>query len=346
MLGACKKLRSTDKSEPVSPHIAPDGKNDSSCIPDMSGKNRKSKRKMSEQKKSYSLEEFVAEGHQNEHNALLTRSKTYDASVSKEVEKETASVQRKASVSNLAKHAVNFHRVFKDLSEEGSLQGTFSCAWQREMPYYGRLYIANTHICFYCSVLRREVKVIIPVANISVLKKANTALLVPNAICIRTSEGEKFLFGSIRSRESAYQLLRSVCKYLKDSSQSNSPNVPSISSEHLLKVPLNSKELDANYNSPEKTDVADRIQISYEVSCEQQQQETKQQKTGQTMKSERNQRTERCRLNTIILIYLLLAVLLLCSSGYIGLRIIQLEEQLTSMGAWPELDLQHQYKAS
>lgn len=34
-------------------------------------------------------------------------------------------------------------------------------------------------------------QVIIPVANISVLKKANTALLVPNAICIRTSEGEK-----------------------------------------------------------------------------------------------------------------------------------------------------------
>lgn len=26
MLGACQKLRSTDKSEPVSPHIAPDGK--------------------------------------------------------------------------------------------------------------------------------------------------------------------------------------------------------------------------------------------------------------------------------------------------------------------------------
>ncbi|XP_034293567.1 GRAM domain-containing protein 2A-like isoform X1 [Pantherophis guttatus] len=317
-----------------------------SCIPDMSGKNRKSKRRMSEQKKSYSLEEFVAEGFRNEHNALLTRSKTYDASVSKDVEKETVSLQRRTSVSDLVKHAVNFHRVFKDLSEERDLLGTFSCSWQREMPYYGRLYVTNNHICFYCSVLRREVKVIIPVPNISVLKKANTALLVPNAICIRTTEGEKFLFSSIRSRESAYQLLRSVCKHLEDSSQNNSPTAPPINSDHLLKVPLNSKESDANYNVPEKTDVEDRIQIPYEASCEQQQQVTKQQKAGQTTKSVANRRTSLCRFNTVITIYLFLVVLLLCSSGYIGLRIIQLEEQLISMGAWPELDLQHQYKRS
>ncbi|XP_032080983.1 GRAM domain-containing protein 2B-like [Thamnophis elegans] len=317
-----------------------------SCNPDMSGKKRKSKRKMSEQKKSYSLEEFVPEGFRNEHNTLLTRSKTYDASVSKEVEKETVSLQRRTSVSDLVKHAVNFHRVFKDLSEEGDLLGTFSCSWQREMPYYGRLYVISNHICFYCSVLRREVKVTISVLNISVLKKANTALLVPNAICIRTTEGEKFLFSSIRSRESAYQLLRSVCKHLEDSSQSNSPTAPSINSDHLPKITLNSKESDANDNFPEKTDVADRIQIPYEASCEQQQPVTKQQKAEQTPKSVATQRTPLCRFNTIIIIYLFLVVLLLCSSGYIGLRIIQLEEQLISMGAWPELDLQHQYKAS
>ncbi|XP_026554723.1 GRAM domain-containing protein 2A-like isoform X1 [Pseudonaja textilis] len=317
-----------------------------SCIPDMSGKNRKSKRKMSEQKKSYSLEEFVAEDLRNKHNALLTRSKTYDASVSKEVEKETVSIQKRTSVSDLVKHATNFRRVFKDLSEEEDLLETFSCAWQREMPYYGRLYVKNSHICFYCSVLRREVKVIIPVLKISVLKKANTALLVPNAICIRTTEGEKFLFGSIWSRENAYQLLRSVCKHLEDSSQNSSLSAPFISSDHLLKVPVNSQESDANYNFPEKTDVADRIQIPYETSCEQQQQVTKQQKAGQTVKSVGNRRTALCHFNTVIIIYLFLVVLLLCSSGYIGLRIIQLEEQLTSMGAWPEPDLQHQYKGS
>ncbi|XP_007440675.1 GRAM domain-containing protein 2A-like isoform X2 [Python bivittatus] len=314
-----------------------------SCIPDMSGKNRKSKRKMLEQKKSYSLEEFVAERPPNEHNALLTRSKTYDASVSKEAEKEAASVQARTSVSDLMKHAMNFRRVFKGVSEEEELLETFSCAWQREMPYYGRLYISYNHICFYCSVLRREVKVIIPVPTIRILKKANTVLLVPNAICIRTTEGEKFVFGSIRSRESAYQLLRSVCKHLQDSSQNTNPTAPSISSERLLKI---SKESDANLNFPKKTDVAERIQIPDEASCKQQQQVATQQKALQTTESLRSWSTQLCRLNTIIIIYLFLVVLLLCSSGYIGLRIIQLEEQLTSMGAWPEPDLQHQYKAS
>lgn len=46
--------------------------------------------------------------------------------------------------------------------------------------------------------------------------------------------------------------------------------------------------------------------------------------------------------STIILIYLLLMVALLLTSGYIGLRILQLEQQLADAGAWPDPDLLHQ----
>lgn len=35
-------------------------------------------------------------------------------------------------------------------------------------------------------------------------------------------------------------------------------------------------------------------------------------------------------------------VALLLSSGYIGLRIVELEQQLASVGAWPDLNLSHQ----
>lgn len=35
-------------------------------------------------------------------------------------------------------------------------------------------------------------------------------------------------------------------------------------------------------------------------------------------------------------------VALLLTSGYIGLRILQLEQQLAAAGAWPDLDLLHQ----
>lgn len=52
---------------------------------------------------------------------------------------------------------------------------------------------------------------------------------------------------------------------------------------------------------------------------------------------------EASTLNTLLFIYLILVVLLLLSSGYIGLRIVALEEQLTSLGALPEFTLQSGY---
>lgn len=52
---------------------------------------------------------------------------------------------------------------------------------------------------------------------------------------------------------------------------------------------------------------------------------------------------EASTLNTLLFIYLILIVLLLLSSGYIGLRIVALEEQLTSLGALPEFTLQSGY---
>ncbi|XP_063003398.1 GRAM domain-containing protein 2A-like [Elgaria multicarinata webbii] len=316
-----------------------------SCGSDASGKHRKSKKKMAEQKKSQSLEEPVVASC-NGHKPPLSRSKTYDPCFGKETEEEATSVQHRNSVPNIStlmKHAVNFHRVFKDLSEEEELLETFSCAWQREVPYHGRLYISHNHVCFYCSMLRREVKVVIPVQSISVLKKANTALLVPNAICIRTAEGEKFLFGSLRSRESTYQLLRSVCKHLQDGIRDSSLTSPYISSDHLLKISLLSKELDSNHTPPEyeilpeEPDEVDGSQKFSEAPFEPPQMSTSRGRERVT-KSRRSWEIPLCPLNTVILIYLFLVVVLLLSSGYIGLRIVQLEEELTSMGAWPELD--------
>ncbi|KAL8177677.1 UNVERIFIED_CONTAM: hypothetical protein K2H54_016141 [Gekko kuhli] len=314
-------------------------------MPDPSGKTKKGKKKIWEQKKSQSLEEPIGEGPRNGTHPPLSRSKTCDLSSSKEVEKETGSSQHRNSITNLMKHSVNFHRAFKDLPEEEELLDTFSCAWQREVPYHGRLYVSHNHVCFYCSMLRREVKVTIPVVTVSVLKKANTALLVPNAISIRTAEGEKFVFGSLRSRETTYQLLRSVCKHLQDGSRNPSPTVSHDSPEDLLKISLTSRPLDHNPVEDEilleESDGVSEQQKSLKIPAEGVLAATSRGR-GHPHKSLKTWWSHLSTFNTIILIYLFLVVILLLSSGYIGLRIVQLEEQLTLMGAWPELDLQQQ----
>ncbi|MGH0189971.1 UNVERIFIED_CONTAM: hypothetical protein FKN15_039781 [Acipenser sinensis] len=84
------------------------------------------------------------------------------------------------------------------------------------------MYVSNNYICFYSSVLLKETKVgarlpclywknssfftllslplglthavfqvVIPVSSVAILKKQNTALVVPNALSIRTTDGEK-----------------------------------------------------------------------------------------------------------------------------------------------------------
>nr|XP_060641165.1 GRAM domain-containing protein 2A-like isoform X1 [Anolis sagrei ordinatus] len=339
-------------------------------VSDPPGKPRKSKRKMSEQIKSQSLEE----GFRNGPRPPLSRSKTYDPSFLKEGDKEVVLIRHRNSeptISNLMKHAINFHRVFGDLSEDEELIETFSCAWQREAPFHGRLYVSLHHICFYCSMIRREVKVIIPVPNISVLKKANTALLVPNAICIRTTEGEKFLFSSFRSRESTYQLLRSVCKHLQDADQNSNPILPYASSENLLS--LMSKETDnllehetdnlpehetdnlpehETDNLPEhetlleEFDEPDETVMPPQMTNDLPEEVADSRGKEEATKTSQRPTVDSNPLHTIILIYLVLVLALLLSSSYIGLRIIQLEKQLTSLGAWPELDHHDQYRAT
>ncbi|XP_074795593.1 uncharacterized protein LOC141977803 isoform X3 [Natator depressus] len=293
-----------------------------------SGKLKKSKKKMLELKKWQSLEETGSDAPQPRKHPSLSRSKTYDLSFSKETEQEPALSRQRATSSSLAKRLASYHKAFKEMPEEESLLDSVSCAWQREVPYHGRLYVSQNYICFHCSMLLRDVKVVIPVSSIAVLKKANTALLVPNALSIRTMEGEKFLFVSMRTREATYQLLRSVCKHLQTSSQS-----------------------DLELNPPESDGLLDQQDGLGPKQSREGEEMAVPSKEGawpgrQTKKTPRGWWAQLSTLNVIILIYLLLVVVLLLSSGYIGLRIVALEQQLMSMGAWPELDLQHQYKTT
>ncbi|XP_032938120.1 uncharacterized protein LOC117008405 isoform X2 [Catharus ustulatus] len=181
----------------------------------MPGKLRRSRREVLGEKQWRSLEE---RGSTQLEQPKLTRSRTYESSC-KEAERVATGRQGPPSPS-LSKQDSSYRRVFGELVEQDVLLGCFSCAWQREMPYHGRLYVSARHICFHSNLLLKDIKAVVPVASISVLKKTNTALLVPNAVSIRTAKGEKFLFVSLRQREATYKLLRSVCKHLQDSGQS------------------------------------------------------------------------------------------------------------------------------
>ncbi|XP_041914109.1 GRAM domain-containing protein 2B [Alosa sapidissima] len=332
-----------------------------------SGKVRKGKssKKKAEPRKALSLEESQLESLQPSHSPRLPpiRSQTFDSDRSFE---RTDSI---GSRSSFIKHNKTFHKIFPDLPASEDLLHAYICALQKEVPYHGRLYISENHICFHSSVLLKATKVVIPVSGVTVLKKQNMALLVPNALSIRTTEGEKFLFVSLRNREGCYKLLRSVCLQLEDGSTNSSPLFSSAensfdqgklanSSQSSLSLEESFDQLDAGDTTllldPPPTRLSRdalthtsrptlrRSHSEHDDSSSIEEYSGGGSWVWNVMDRARSLLVQResGSLNTLLLIYLILVVLLLLSSGYIGLRIVALEEQLTSLGALPEFTLQ------
>ncbi|KAG5276407.1 hypothetical protein AALO_G00131670 [Alosa alosa] len=322
-----------------------------------SGKVRKGKssKKKAEPRKALSLEESQLESLQPSHSPRLPpiRSQTFDSDRSFE---RTDSI---GSRSSFIKHNKTFHKIFPDLPASEDLLHAYICALQKEVPYHGRLYISENHICFHSSVLLKATKVVIPVSGVTVLKKQNmahthTKCLVHNALL----RGEKFLFVSLRNREGCYKLLRSVCLQLEDGSTNSSPLFSSAensfdqgklanSSQSSLSLEESFDQLDAGDTTLLLDPPPTRLSRGASHSEHDDSSSIEEYSGGgswvwNVMDRARSLLVQResGSLNTLLLIYLILVVLLLLSSGSIGLRIVALEEQLTSLGALPEFTLQ------
>ncbi|XP_007541416.1 GRAM domain-containing protein 3 isoform X3 [Poecilia formosa] len=320
--------------------------------------------KKTEAKKALSLETAQLElqqQHKTVSRQIAIRSETFDGD-NKGFER-TESTGRQSS---FTKHNKTFHKLFPDIPEEEDLIHAYICALQREVPYHGRLYITDTHACFFSSVLLKDTKVVIPVSSIHTVKKQKTALLVPNALSLRTSDGEKYVFVSLRNRESCYQLLRSVCPQIEDGSTNSSPRFSSGENSFDKSKHVNSSQssLDDSLDGSETQSLQNQpLQRAHRVEAvphgngsgfsSQQTDSSSTEELSESGGSWMWNVTEKAKsllvqrefstLNTLLFIYLILVVLLLLSSGYIGLRIVALEEQLTSLGALPEFTLQSGY---
>uniref|UniRef100_A0A8C6S831 Si:zfos-943e10.1 n=1 Tax=Neogobius melanostomus TaxID=47308 RepID=A0A8C6S831_9GOBI len=319
-----------------------------------------------EAKKSLSLEAAqleIQQQHKTLRRQVAVRSQTFDENC-----KGFERTEGTGSQSSFIKHNKTFHKLFPDVPESEDLIHAYLCALHKEVPYHGRLYITDRNVCFYSSVLLKDTKVVIPVSSIHIVKKQNTALLVPNAVSIRTTEGDKFLFVSLRNREACYQLLRSVCPQVEDGSANSSPIFSSAENSFDKSRLVNSSQssLEESFDLFVGSDVQTPAQPLYRLHGE-----TVPNSNGSSLRSFQPSDcssssssedlsvpggswvwgvTEKARslfvqreastVNTLLFIYLILVVLLLLSSGYIGLRIVALEEQLTSLGALPEFMLQ------
>uniref|UniRef100_A0A8C8A1K7 GRAM domain containing 2Aa n=1 Tax=Oryzias sinensis TaxID=183150 RepID=A0A8C8A1K7_9TELE len=105
-------------------------------------------------------------------------------------------------------------QLFEDISSL-FVPSVYSCALLRDILLQGRLYISRHWLCFYANLFGKDIKVAIPVVSVRLVKKHKTAGLVPNGLAITTDTGQKYVFVSLLSRDSVYDVLRRICTHLQ-----------------------------------------------------------------------------------------------------------------------------------
>ncbi|XP_023568432.1 GRAM domain-containing protein 2A isoform X3 [Octodon degus] len=139
----------------------------------------------------------------------------------------------------LSKYNQQYHKLFKDIPVEEMVLKVCSCALQRDLLVQGRLYISPNWLCFHASLFGKDIKVVIPVVSVQMVKKHKMARLLPNGLAITTNTSQKYIFVSLLSRDSVYDVLRRVCTHLQPSSNKslsvrNFPEEPECKSLEVL----------------------------------------------------------------------------------------------------------------
>ncbi|XP_072220454.1 GRAM domain-containing protein 2A-like isoform X1 [Leuresthes tenuis] len=273
------------------------------------------------------------------------------------------------------KHNKTFHKLFEEIPEEESMTHAFTCALQKEVLYHGKLFISENHVCFYSSVLLKDTKVVIPASSMKGVKKHNSALSMLSiqtsrgekysfvslrnretcykllqSFCSPTQEGSVNSSPHLSAAENeaehdlvSVQLrsLRGIKQHNGTMSDNSQPPCPGLQLSSYSSLEDNvDPDLSGSYHENLR-------QMSSEVPsghrCARRSSSTEDQhkdvpRTGKA--TERAMQlslfTEIGNLGIIFYIFMTLVLLLVLASGYIGLKITALEEQLNSLGALTE----------
>ncbi|KAM6931352.1 GRAM domain-containing protein 2B [Xenentodon cancila] len=293
----------------------------------------------------------------------LVRSKTFDNSLLTQVQTDSESKleRKKSHYSQLSKSNSQYHKIFKEISKDEQLRQSYTCALQKDILYQGRMFVSEHWICFHSKVFGKDTKIAIPVMSITNIKKTKTAILVPNALVISTTN-DRYVFVSFLSRDNTYKFLMSGCLHLKEKSPCSSP-APSSADRSFRgqrspgspRFPLRDfSGLDGvmrqRRQETEESSSSDSQAPDYEriagITIREQQHKAKKQHMNQQSPDNKqhgshhggsehvkNRALKPVSLNTLLIIYMFLVCVLVLSSCYLAFKIVSLEQRLMTLGS-------------
>ncbi|RXK35263.1 hypothetical protein M231_07488 [Tremella mesenterica] len=103
-----------------------------------------------------------------------------------------------------------FHATFPKIDEGDYLIDDYGCALNKDILVQGRLFISENHISFHSNILGWTTNLVIAFLDIKRIEKKMTALVIPNAIGITTTEGKTYVFASFLSRDSVFDVMMNI----------------------------------------------------------------------------------------------------------------------------------------
>ncbi|KAM1063615.1 hypothetical protein TB2_027282 [Malus domestica] len=98
-----------------------------------------------------------------------------------------------------------YRQLFR-LPPDEALIEDFNCAFQENILIQGHMYLFVHYICFYSNIFGFETKKIIPLQEVTSVRRAKTAGIFPNAIEIFAGS-KKYFFASFLSRDEAFKII-------------------------------------------------------------------------------------------------------------------------------------------
>ncbi|XP_078423048.1 GRAM domain-containing protein 2B isoform X2 [Cetorhinus maximus] len=318
-------------------------------------KTKKTGKLLNQQLQSLNLD---AEIFETKKRNYLTRSKTYDTVYPPSPADYETKLERKKSTFNPSKTNATYHKLFKHVEKDELLKQSFTCALQKDILYQGKLFVSENWICFNSKVFGRDIKIAIPAFSVTQIKKQKTALLVPNALCISTelekdrcddiSPNPSSLENSFRAERPTSLPLEfnieglsdlAVCRRreLEQSSSSGSQTPESENSQEFTSSTQTLLKIVKNDEIPVLADV--HVKEMPEVkrrSCH-----DKRHSLVHFLHRVKSNGVQYLSVNNLLVLYLIIVIVLILSSFYMGLKIIALEQRLASLGALPEYNAHH-----
>ncbi|ROL53706.1 GRAM domain-containing protein 2B [Anabarilius grahami] len=261
----------------------------------------------------------------------LIRSKTLDPSLLLQVQSDSESKceRRKPQSCQSLRTNSQYHKVFKDISEDEHLRQSYTCALQKDILYQGRLFVSDNWICFHSKVFGKDTKHVF----VSFLSR-DTTFKVLMSVCLHLVEkslgnSQKILRAHPASLPTDFPVdlsdldapVRPTVQHVDDSSSSDCPESPT-----FVKTPkfpkrsqafIEATKRDGELDSHPQQEIQATTNLPYTGSAE--------------VEFMKTLRPVSLSLNALVLIYLSLVCVLLLSSCYMAFKIVSLEERLTSL---------------